>query len=65
MNLSETEADSVIEKRLVVAKGRGTCVKVGFWCEEMQTVAYRMDKPKFLMYTTVNYQYPMINHNGK
>ena len=32
----------------------------------MQTIIYRMDKHKVLLYSTGNYiQYPVINHNGK
>ena len=32
----------------------------------MQTMIYRMDNNKVLLYSTGNYiQYPVINHNGK
>ena len=32
----------------------------------MQTITYRMDKNKVLLYNTGNsIQYPVINHNGK
>ena len=32
----------------------------------MQTIIYRMDNNKVLLYSTGNYiQYPVINHNGK
>ena len=65
----KTETDSqTLENRLVVAKAEGEWGRdrLGVWDQQMQTIIYRMDKQKVLLYSTGNYiQYPVINHNGK
>ena len=39
---------------------------LGVWDYQIQTIIYRLDKDKVLMYSTGNYiQYPVTNHNGK
>ena len=40
--------------------------KLGIWDSQIQTTTYKIDKNKFLLYSTGNYiQYPVINHNEK
>ena len=39
---------------------------MGVWNYQMQTIVYRIDKHKVLLYSTGTYtQYPVTNHNGK
>ena len=67
MNFSETEVESDIENRLVVAKGegRGLVLKWYFGVRRCKLLHTGWLNNKVLLYSTGNYQYPMINHNGK
>ena len=42
-SIYRTEADSLMERRLVVAEGEGVGWN-GVWGEQMQTITFRMDK---------------------
>ena len=64
----ETEINSDVENRFVIAKSKG--VKGGmdweFGISRGKLYIYKMDNNKDLFYSTENYiQYPVISHNGK
>ena len=67
VNLPETEVVSDIENRFVVAKGEGGghVIKWDFSVRRCKLLYTGWINNKVLLYSTGNYQYPMINHNGK
>ena len=64
----ETETDSQIENRPVVAKGEGGGggMEWGFGVSRCKLLYIEWINNKVLLYSIGNYiQYPVINHNGK